>query len=71
MSTFFSDKKEDIKEAVQIVNSLPIPAFSDVAKATNDLIGKDFYHLAAGILYSNVAVAQGFESGTDTSIQVP
>ncbi|KAL8736375.1 MAG: hypothetical protein Q9181_002452 [Wetmoreana brouardii] len=29
--------------------SLPPPAFSDIAKASNDLINRDFYHTVAGM----------------------
>jgi len=26
----------------------PLPAYSDISKAANDLLNKDFYHVAAG-----------------------
>jgi voltage-dependent anion channel protein 2 len=32
----------------KIIPKFPPPAFSDIAKASNDLINKDFYHTAAG-----------------------
>lgn len=31
-----------------LVPVMPVPAFSDISKAANDLINKDFYHLATG-----------------------
>jgi voltage-dependent anion channel protein 2 len=29
---------------------MSVPAFSDIAKAANDLLNKDFYHLSAGTI---------------------
>lgn len=37
---------ETIEKA--IAPAMPVPAFSDISKAANDLINKDFYHLAQG-----------------------
>jgi len=28
----------------------PLPAYADISKAANDLLNKDFYHVAAGML---------------------
>ncbi|KAK3722706.1 Mitochondrial porin [Vermiconidia calcicola] len=58
---------------------MPIPAFSDIGKAANDLINKDFYHTAQATLEvklktptgSNVTVKgkQGFDSVTTGSVE--
>ncbi|KAI1270263.1 eukaryotic porin/Tom40 [Xylariaceae sp. FL1019] len=47
ISQDFKDLKAEIKEDFG-AKSLPIPAFSDIAKGANDLLNKDFYHLSAG-----------------------
>ena len=39
---------EKLEQAVAPL--LPVPAFSDISKAANDLINKDFYHTAQGEL---------------------
>ncbi|KAL1302850.1 hypothetical protein AAFC00_003181 [Neodothiora populina] len=59
--------------------SLPIPAFSDIAKAANDLINKDFYHTQAANLEVklkapnganvNVKGKQAFDGATAGSVE--
>ncbi|KAI9708068.1 MAG: hypothetical protein M1820_004272 [Bogoriella megaspora] len=39
--------------------ALPIPAFSDVAKSANDLLNKDFYHVAAADLQVKLKTPNG------------
>ena len=43
-----SDKKIEVDAGVK-QTALPIPAYSDIAKAAGDLLSKDFYHLQAGL----------------------
>ncbi|KAH9876315.1 hypothetical protein J1614_004194 [Plenodomus biglobosus] len=43
----------------QIVPRFPPPAFSDIAKASNDLINKDFYHTAAAALEVKLKAPNG------------
>jgi len=62
-----------------VVPSVPIPAFSDIAKPANDLINKDFYHTAAATLdvklktpngaNVNVKGKQSFDSTTTASVE--
>ncbi|EMD97813.1 hypothetical protein COCC4DRAFT_200867 [Bipolaris maydis ATCC 48331] len=42
-----------------IVPKVPPPAFSDIAKASNDLINKDFYHTAAAALEVKLKAPNG------------
>ncbi|KAF2153054.1 hypothetical protein K461DRAFT_134090 [Myriangium duriaei CBS 260.36] len=77
----FSDISKPISEkAREAINpALPIPAFSDIAKAANDLINKDFYHTSAANLEvklktpngANVTVKgkQGFDGVTTASLE--
>ncbi|KAF2872388.1 mitochondrial porin-like protein [Massariosphaeria phaeospora] len=48
---------EYVKE--KIVLKVPPPAFSDIAKASNDLINKDFYHNAAAALEVKLKAPNG------------
>ncbi|KAF2127234.1 hypothetical protein P153DRAFT_344679 [Dothidotthia symphoricarpi CBS 119687] len=43
----------------KIVPKFPPPAFSDIAKASNDLINKDFYHTAAAALEVKLKAPNG------------
>ncbi|KAF1942339.1 hypothetical protein EJ02DRAFT_454359 [Clathrospora elynae] len=43
----------------KIVPRFPPPAFSDIAKASNDLINKDFYHTAAAALEVKLRAPNG------------
>ncbi|CBX91959.1 hypothetical protein IAQ61_000166 [Plenodomus lingam] len=43
----------------KIVPRFPPPAFSDIAKASNDLINKDFYHTAAAALEVKLKAPNG------------
>ncbi|KAF5845694.1 hypothetical protein GGP41_009541 [Bipolaris sorokiniana] len=42
-----------------IIPKVPPPAFSDIAKASNDLINKDFYHTAAAALEVKLKAPNG------------
>ncbi|KAL2019706.1 hypothetical protein VTK56DRAFT_9243 [Thermocarpiscus australiensis] len=52
---------------------MSVPAFSDIAKAANDLLNKDFYHLSAGTIEvksntpNNVAFKVTGKSGHDST----
>jgi voltage-dependent anion channel protein 2 len=46
-------------EKVPIVFKAPPPAFSDIAKSSNDLINKDFYHTAAAALEVKLKAPNG------------
>ncbi|KAF1347850.1 eukaryotic porin/Tom40 [Delphinella strobiligena] len=48
--------------------SLPIPAFSDISKAANDLINKDFYHTQAGIV-ANLEVKLKAPNGANVNVK--
>lgn len=79
----FSDisKASDVRAAPIVATpaSLPIPAFTDISKAANDLINKDFYHTQAANLEVklkapnganvNVKGKQGFDGATTGSIE--
>ncbi|KXL42195.1 hypothetical protein M433DRAFT_363879 [Acidomyces richmondensis BFW] len=79
MSTFVSDLKDPKPAASTAVVALPIPAFGDLGKAANDLIGKDFYHTSQATLDvklkapngTNVTVKgkQGFDGVTSGSLE--
>jgi voltage-dependent anion channel protein 2 len=43
----------------KIIPKVPPPAFSDIAKASNDLINKDFYHTAAAALEVKLKAPNG------------
>ncbi|KAF2256441.1 hypothetical protein BU26DRAFT_412967 [Trematosphaeria pertusa] len=43
----------------KLVAKVPPPAFSDIAKASNDLINKDFYHAAAAALEVKLKAPNG------------
>lgn len=43
------DKKVEVEADVK-TTAMPIPAYSDIAKAATDLLSKDFYHMNAGKL---------------------
>jgi voltage-dependent anion channel protein 2 len=43
----------------KIIPKFPPPAFSDIAKASNDLINKDFYHTAAAALEVKLKAPNG------------
>ncbi|OAK95874.1 mitochondrial porin-like protein [Phaeosphaeriaceae sp. SRC1lsM3a] len=43
----------------KLVPKVPPPAFSDIAKASNDLINKDFYHTAAAALEVKLKAPNG------------
>ncbi|KAL5382252.1 hypothetical protein DPSP01_006648 [Paraphaeosphaeria sporulosa] len=49
----------DIYVAKKIAAILPPPAFSDIAKSSNDLINKDFYHAAAAQLEVKLKAPNG------------
>ncbi|KAF2223491.1 eukaryotic porin/Tom40 [Elsinoe ampelina] len=61
------------------VQTIPVPAFSDLSKAANDLINKDFYHTQAANLEvklkapNGTAITvkgkQGFDSTTTASLE--
>ncbi|KAF2718246.1 hypothetical protein K431DRAFT_287866 [Polychaeton citri CBS 116435] len=63
----------------KVAPALPIPAFSDIGKPANDIINKDFYHLAQATLDvklkapngTNVSVKgkQGFDGVTSGSLE--
>jgi voltage-dependent anion channel protein 2 len=43
----------------KVVSKVPPPAFSDISKASNDLINKDFYHTAAAALEVKLKAPNG------------
>ncbi|KAL6158336.1 Mitochondrial porin [Exserohilum turcicum] len=43
----------------KVIPKLPPPAFSDISKASNDLINKDFYHTAAAALEVKLKAPNG------------
>ncbi|KAK3216024.1 hypothetical protein GRF29_8g1924099 [Pseudopithomyces chartarum] len=49
----------DVYVAKKIAAVLPPPAFSDIAKSSNDLINKDFYHAAAAQLEVKLKAPNG------------
>ncbi|KAL5374689.1 hypothetical protein PMIN06_012190 [Paraphaeosphaeria minitans] len=49
----------DVYVAKKIAAILPPPAFSDIAKSSNDLINKDFYHAAAAQLEVKLKAPNG------------
>lgn len=81
MSKFdFSNIKDKVQKGEQtLAPHAPVPAFSDIAKAANDLINKDFYHTAAAALdvklkapngtNVNVKGKQAFDSTTTASVE--
>ncbi|OAL48635.1 mitochondrial porin-like protein [Pyrenochaeta sp. DS3sAY3a] len=49
----------DFVKVEKLVPKFPPPAFSDIAKASNDLINKDFYHTAAAALEVKLKAPNG------------
>ncbi|GAB7355044.1 hypothetical protein MBLNU459_g5643t2 [Dothideomycetes sp. NU459] len=51
--------------------TLPIPAFSDIAKPANDLINKDFYHTQAGMFLppANLEVKLKAPNGANVNVK--
>ncbi|KAF2801178.1 mitochondrial porin-like protein [Melanomma pulvis-pyrius CBS 109.77] len=57
MASFIGDKVDRAEQ--KIISKFPPPAFSDISKASNDLINKDFYHTAAAALEVKLKAPNG------------